>query len=247
MKNYLVFDIETIPDNFDELSESQQEYLLRRTANEEEVQQRKNEMALSPLTARLVCIGIQFVEVNDFAENEDEKYICKTSALTLNDSLADGEMKQTELSDGHISYEYNEKTLLETFWKILTKYPSSHLISFNGRNFDAPFLMLRSAKLKVRPSRNLMQGTKFKYALHTDLIDELTFYMPTQAGATRRYNFDFFTRAFGITSPKSEGVDGSKVAEFFHDGRVNEVAEYCLRDVKATWELYRYWEKYLKF
>ncbi len=248
MKNYLVFDIETIPEDFDALSESQQEYLLRRAETEEEIQQRKNEMALSPLTARAVCIGMQMVEYsNPAAENPDERFTSKTSAFSLNDSLADGEMLQCELADGHISYQYNEKTLLETFWKILNKYPSLHLISFNGRNFDAPFLMLRSAKLGVRPSRNLMSGTKFNYQQHTDLIDELTFYMPTMSGATRRYNFDFFTRAFGITSPKAEGVDGSKVAQYFKDGRINEISEYCLRDVRATWELYLHWERYLKF
>ena len=92
-----------------------------------------------------------------------------------------------------------------------------------------------------------MSGTKFTYPLHTDLIDELTFYNPGAYGATRRFNFDFYTRAFGIKSPKSEGVDGSKVAEYFKAGRIEEIAEYCLRDVKATWELYEIWTKYLNF
>lgn len=248
MSSFLVFDIETIPIEFESLSESQKEYILRRANSDEEIEQRKNEMALSPLTARVVCIGMKFIEIKDInAHTAEDKYEVKVTALSLNDNLQDGASEQVELNDGNVSIRYNEKTLLETFWKILSKYPSCHLISFNGRAFDAPFLMLRSAKLQVRPSRNLMSGTKFNYSLHTDLIDELTFYMPTISGATRRYNFDFFTRAFGITSPKSEGIDGSKVAEYFQQGKIDEISEYCLRDVKATWELYLYWEKYLKF
>ncbi len=249
MTNYLVFDIETIPEDFDSLSTSQQEYLLRRANTEEEIAQRKNEMALSPLTARVVCIGMMPVEIKDKnAENVDDRYDTKSLAYMLDDSIVgDEEFIKSTLNDGNIAFSMNEKSILEAFWKQLAKNPSAHLISFNGRNFDAPFLMLRSAKLGVRPSRNLMSGTKFNYQLHTDLIDELTFYMPTISGATRRYNFDFFTRAFGITSPKSEGVDGSLVNEFFKAGRISEIAEYCLRDVKATWELYLYWEKYLKF
>jgi predicted PolB exonuclease-like 3'-5' exonuclease len=83
--------------------------------------------------------------------------------------------------------------------------------------------------------------------LHTDLIDELCFYSPSSYGATKRFNFDFYTRAFGIPSPKGEGIDGSKVSEFFAAGRIAEISEYCLRDVTATWELYKKWIEYLKF
>lgn len=248
MTNYLVFDIETIPEDFNLLSESQQEYLLRRANDDEEILKRKNEMALSPLTARVVCIGMMPIEIKDnSAESIEDRFEAKSIAYMLDDSLEDEQFVKTTLSDGNTAFRLNEKSLLDAFWKQLAKNPSAKLISFNGRNFDAPFLMLRSAKLGIRPSRNLMSGTKFNYPLHTDLIDELTFYMPTLSGATRRYNFDFFARAFGITSPKSEGIDGSLVSEFFHNGKIDEIAEYCLRDVKATWELYLYWEKYLKF
>ena len=92
-----------------------------------------------------------------------------------------------------------------------------------------------------------MDGTKFNYNFHTDLIDELCFFNPYSYGATRRFNFDFYTRVFGITSPKSEGLDGSKVSVYFADGRIYEIAEYCLRDVRATWELFLIWSKLLKF
>jgi hypothetical protein len=130
---------------------------------------------------------------------------------------------------------------------ILVKYKNVHLISFNGRSFDAPFMMLRSAVHHLRPSRNIMSGTKFNYTLHTDLIDELTFYMPSPYAATRRFNFDYYARVFGIHSPKSEGVDGSMVGEMYHNGQIKEIAEYCMRDINATWELFLHWHKYLKF
>jgi len=249
MSHFLVFDIETVPNDWESFSESQQEYLLRRAVTDEEQEQKKRELALSPLTAKAVCIGMQLVEIVDpKAEAQDGKYsLKKITTFSLNESLDDGETTEALLDDGNMCYLTNEKTMLEKFWRIFSKYPQAHLVSFNGRTFDAPFLMLRSAKLQVRPTRNLMTGTKFNYPLHTDLIDELCFYMPSQSGATRRYNFDFFTRAFGITSPKEAGVDGSKVADYYAQGRINEISEYCLRDVKATWELYLYWEKFLKF
>lgn len=242
---YLAFDIETVPIQWDYFSESQQEYILRRAETEEDIEKRKNEMALSPLTAKVVCIGLQLMFKND----NDNNYILKQKAsLSLDESLSDGEEKKDELSTGDPCYFYNEKTLLEKFWGLLQKYYPVHLISFNGRNFDAPFLMLRSALLNVRPSKNLMSGTKFNYPQHTDLIDELTFYNPSfNYGATKRFNFDFYTRAFGLTSPKSAGINGMEVPIFFADGKIKEISEYCLRDVTATWDLFLIWKKYLKF
>lgn len=240
--NYLVFDIETVPLPFESFSESQQEYILRGTETEDEVTRRMGEMALTPLTAQVVCIGLKLVEKKD---NEYKDII--SGAISVDNSMGDDEHREVTLSSGEIMHLYNEKQALSAFWKTLKKY-NPHLISFNGRNFDAPFLMLRSALLGIRPTKNLMQGTKFKYDCHTDLIDELTFYSTNyNYGATKRFNFDFYTRAFGITSPKAQGIDGTKVPEFFNEGKIVEITEYCLRDVEATWELYKIWEKFLKF
>ncbi|MFH1050822.1 MAG: ribonuclease H-like domain-containing protein [bacterium] len=241
---FLVFDIETVPLPFESFSESQQEYILRGTSGEEEIQKKKNEMGLTPLTAQVVCIGIQLIERDEKGENKTLRH----GAIAVDNGMNDNEERKDQLSDGTPCFFYNEKTALEKFWKTITKYEPVHLISFNGRGFDAPFLMLRSALLGLKPSKNIMSGTKFNYGMHTDLIDELTFYNPSFGyGATKRFNFDFYTRAFGLTSPKGEGIDGSKVPEFYANGKIKEISEYCLRDVKATWDLYLLWEKYLRF
>ncbi len=242
MELFLVFDIETVPLPWDSFSESQQEYIIRRAANEEEIDQKKAEMALTPITAKVVCIGLQLMEKSSEGFKMRQK-----RAFSVDESVEEGERIEKKLSTGDTCILSSEVKLLEDFWGIIKKYHPLHLVSFNGRNFDAPFLMLRSALLGIRPSRDLMQGTKFNYMLHTDLIDELTFYMPSAYGATRRFNFDFYARAFGIKSPKSEGVDGSMVADYYYDGKILEISEYCLRDVSATWELYLKWSELLKF
>jgi 3'-5' exonuclease len=242
-KNYLAFDIETVPLPWDSFSESQQEYILRRAENEEDEDRMKGEMALTPLTAQVVCIGMQMVE-----EKENGIFEIKNKAAYAVDNSLDDETKNTEvLALGDNCYLTSEKRMLEDFWKILAKYPKINLVSFNGRNFDAPFIMLRSAILKVKPSRNIMSGTKFNYPYHIDLIDEFTFFSPSFYGATKRFNFDFYARAFGIKSPKSEDIDGSKVKEYFAEGKIIEIADYCLRDVTATWQLYELWRQYLAF
>ena len=62
----------------------------------------------------------------------------------------------------------------------------------------------------------------------------------------RRFNFAFYAKAFGIVSPKEAGVDGSMVGDLFTEGRIDDIAEYCLRDVKATWELFLKWDTLLR-
>lgn len=240
-ESYCVFDIETAPLDWAMFDEAQHEYLLRGADTAEEQDKKKAEMALSPLTAQLVCLGIILFERNEQGEFEEKR----RTAYLQDNSLADDIYTSEELANGARLVRSNEKTILTNFWKLLRQSPSLHLISFNGRNFDAPFMMMRSALHRVKPSRNLMEGTRFNYPKHTDLIDELCFFNASQSGATRRYNFDFFTKAFGIQSPKSAGVDGSKVAELFQNGQGQVIAEYCLRDVQATWELFLIWREYL--
>lgn len=233
-EEYLVFDIETTPLDWENFSESQKEFLLRNLTTEEEIQKRKVELGLSPFTAQIICIGMYFVEVKN-----DEEINSKAVAYVVDNSFSNDQEKIEEIDDVEI-HTVSEKKAIETFWRILAKYPDIHLISFNGRNFDCPFIMLRSAILGVVPTRNLMEGTKFNYQYHTDLLDELTFYQPTYYfSATKRFNLDFYTRSFGIESPKSLGLDGSNVGEYFKEGKLMDIALYCIRDVKSTWELYK--------
>jgi DNA polymerase elongation subunit (family B) len=238
---YLSFDIETIGQPLDEFDEVQQDYLLRGADTDELREKKIGEFALSPLTGRIVCIGLQVIKAMT-----DGYHIEKSVAYAVDDRMADDAHHTIELPSGAQCHVMNEPTMLKMFWALLRdKFYDAHLVSFNGRNFDAPYLMLRSAVLGIRPSRNLMEGTKFNYRAHTDLLDQLTFFMPSAQGATRRFNFDFYTKAFGITSPKAEGVDGTMVGDLFAKGDVESIAEYCLRDVRATWELYVRWKEQL--
>lgn len=242
MEKYIAFDIETAAMDIENFSESQQEYLLRGAETEEEIEQKKFNMGLYPFTAQVVCIGLQLMEGQG-----DEFEIKNEAAFSTLPDYNGVEGEQIELESGKQCLLYSERGLLEQFWKIVSKYSDATLISFNGRSFDIPFLMLRSAVLKIRPSRNLMSGTKWNYKGHIDLIDELSFYNPSPFTASKRFNFDFYTRAFGLTSPKSKGVDGSMVAELFKSGDIATISDYCLRDINATWELFLVWRKYLQF
>lgn len=248
---YLVFDLETVGFPLEYFDEARQDYLLRGAVSDEDRDKKIDEFALSPLTGRIVCIGMQLV--SDVEERDTDgnpmgrRRSSKSVAYMVDDTMTDSDApRSTELGDGSVVHYSSESRMLINFWKLLEQNRSITLVSFNGRNFDAPWLMLRSAVLGIRPSRNLMEGTKFNYPNHIDLLDKLTFYQPSQQGATRRFNFDFYAKAFGIVSPKEAGVDGSMVGVLFSEGRLEDIAAYCLRDVAATWQLYEVWERLLR-
>ena len=109
----------------------------------------------------------------------------------------------------------------------------NRFVTFNGRGFDGPFLMLRSAALGVRVSKNLV-GYRYALRPHTDLLDVLTFF-----GVSRKWNLDFACKALGVESPKEQGMDGYSVGPYYRSGRLREIALYCRRDVEATARLFQ--------
>jgi len=125
----------------------------------------------------------------------------------------------------------DERALLERFWHIVER-KRPRLVSYNGRGYDAPVLMIRSAQNGVAPSRNLIPN-RYHIAEHTDLMDVFSFF-----GAWReRYSLDYWCRRFDVESPKGS-IDGSQVGRAYREGRIEEIGEYCLRDVRATGELF---------
>jgi DNA polymerase elongation subunit (family B) len=226
----IVFDIETSGFPLETFSESQQEYLMRYVEKEKDEKIRSEKeleairyLNLYPFTAKVIVIGLMNI-------NTGNRYVIFESE----------EPREWESEEKKISYHgMTEEKMLIKFWDFLTK--ADKLISFNGRQFDLPFLMLRSAMLKIRPSRNFIKS-RYDITKHIDLLDQFTFY-----GLTRKFNLDFYAHAFGLESPKSNGITGMDVNELYRAGKIEDIAIYCGDDIKATAELYEIWKTYLKF
>jgi DNA polymerase elongation subunit (family B) len=224
----IVFDIETCAFPFESLSESQQEYLLRYAEKEtdpnkkqEQTDQAIRYTSLFPLTAKCVSIGIYDIDKNKsfvyYESEEEEEWFSE---------------------DKQIHYKgLTEIEILKSFWKIIKV--TDQVVTFNGRNFDIPFLVIRSAMLKVKPSKNLIKS-RYDTKSHIDLLEQFTFY-----GLTRKFNLDFYCNAFGIESPKTKEISGMEVKNLYEAGRLRDIAIYCSRDIYATYQLYKIWEEFL--
>ncbi len=231
----LIFDIETTGEDWDDLDKTTQEnltrWLKRETVSDEEfekgVEDIKNGLGFSPLTGKIVAIGVL-----DYETSKGAVYY-----------QAPGQNYQDFEEDGIVFRAMTEKQMLENFWQGILEY--NEFISFNGRGFDVPFLMIRSAINEVKPSKDLMSNRylnnqKFN-ALHIDLMDQLSFY-----GAVRRKgSLHLFCRALGLKSPKDGGVTGDEVQPLFKAQEYQKIARYNVGDLYATRDLYEKWDTYI--
>ena len=229
----LVFDIETSAVPLESFDEAAQEYLMRPANNmptEAEQEAKREEltrmMNLWPFTAQVVCIAMINAET------------LRGQVIFIAD---DFESNTRDVTGVDFMPVMDEVELLNQFWAVARHYDK--VVTFNGRQFDVPFLYLRSAQLDVPITRKNWLGYRFATEPHCDLAEQLTFYnVSGRSGAARRFNLDFYCRIFEVDSPKSHGVTGMDVNQLMEEERYGEIAEYCLRDVFATVKLFDIWK-----
>jgi len=145
----LIFDIETIGEDWEDIDKATQDSLTRwikREAGEEEekynvmLKDLKEGLGFSPLTGEIVAIGIY-----DDKKGKGAVY------------FQAGKEKMEEYVKGDFTFKpKTEKEMLALFWAGAKNY--GELVSFNGRSFDVPFLLVRSAVHKIKPTINLMSN-----------------------------------------------------------------------------------------
>ncbi len=221
----LVIDIETVGTPWAEHDPYVREYLIK-GMNDAEAEEEKRRGALSPFTGRIVAIGVVNVESGRS---------CVLYEVPSQTELITRKETNRTLISG------TEKQILEKFWDYLDK--GDRFISFNGRQFDGPFLMIRSAIHGIVPKRDLV-GNRYRFHPNCDLREVLNFNGALNS-RQMRFNLDLACKSFGIASSKTEGMDGRAVEMMYRTKRHEEIALYCLEDVRATSELYLKLEKTL--
>ena len=220
----LAIDIETVGLNWKDLDDEVKKYLLGRAKNEEAREKVPERLALNPGTGRIVAIGM-------WRPKEDEGGV-------LVEDKASSSSGWDNFADGASIYKGTEEDILKEFWRFLSK-SARRLITYNGRSFDGPFLMLRSAILGIQPTRNFVPY-RYNFNRHCDLAEVVSFY-----GARGLESLDFWCRQTGIESPKGE-MEGAGVKDEYEQGNMEKIANYCLGDAEATAKLYNVLEPIIR-
>jgi len=214
----LVIDIETVGTPWEELDPYVREYMIK-GLSEGDAEEARRAGGLSPFRGKIVAIGVIRL---------DDRRSCALYEMPGQTEL------RTERMGARTYISGTEKQILEKFWEFFDS--DSRFISFNGRQFDGPFLMIRSAINGVVPKRDLV-GYRYGFHPNCDLREALNFF-GTVNSRQFKFNLDLACKAFGVETSKREGVDGRSVETWYRAGRHREIADYCLDDVRATAELY---------
>jgi DNA polymerase elongation subunit (family B) len=138
------------------------------------------------------------------------------------------------------SYGMNEREVLEDFARLLnatipiSERHATTVIGHNVSSFDLRFLSQRFIVHGIRPPMVIARAAAAK----PWEIDRVFDTMIQWAGVGGRISLERLCLALSLPSPKGE-LDGSKVWQYVQDGKHDEVARYCERDVETTRTVHR--------
>jgi hypothetical protein len=135
-----------------------------------------------------------------------------------------------------VALEERERMVLEKFADVAARAPE--FVTWNGRHFDLPVLMLRSMRFGMQhPKYFSSRETRYRYteAGHCDLADAMADF-----GAADRLKLDGMAKLIGLPG-KFGDIDGAGVEAAFAAGRLADITRYCISDAAQTAFLFMRW------
>lgn len=220
-----IFDIETVEDINPQFFEFKQNSLSAPSNYkdplkiqqyiESSMEKLKENAPLDPMTGKIIMIGILM----------DKNYV----------GLDDKDfVKKTVDNDTVIQIYGEERKILETFWDIFQIYRlncGDPIVSYNGKSFDLPFIIIRSAVngIVLKDKMTLSDYiNKYNYEKHIDLYTILN-----------SHSLSEWAFLFNLTNQLSN--DGKKIAEFYKMGSpgMELIKDKNLIDLMLTKNIYR--------
>jgi 3'-5' exonuclease len=210
--NFLVFDIETVPDVD----------LGRRLYN-------LDGLSDADVMKCMFTLRRQNTGGSEFLPHDQHRIVTISCVLRANDVL-----KVWSLG----SLQSTEQELVERFFDGIERYTPC-LVSWNGSGFDLPVLHYRALKYGVRAARYWETGGEdqtFRYNnylgryhwRHIDVMDVLSGYQ-----ARAKAGLEAIATMLGL--PGKLGFSGDKVADAYLAGELTRIRQYCETDVINTY------------
>ncbi len=180
----------------------------------------------------LICDDFgRFVKVGNFGRDSKDSNVDSSSNSGANSSKDSPYLAK------------DEREILSEFLRYLNKN-NPKLVSFNGRNFDLPTIMIRAMRYNlsaesyfetdnVAHNKNKWENYRARYSenFHIDLLDAVSAF-----GAARGIKLDVICKMAGIVGKFD--TSGDDVYKLFHAGEFRKIDEYCQSDVLNTYWLY---------
>lgn len=209
--NTLCFDIETIPQPTT-LTSIQEEELNRKLEN--------------------------YIFKNPSADLEETKRLIMGTSPFFGEIVCiglghdDGDFKTKAL----IGEEIN---ILQDFWKILQKFNGA-FVSYNGLEFDVPFIIARSMKHRIEvTNKSFIDTRRFQKYPHFDVKQIISDW-----DRYKSCKLQLACDLLNVDSPKEGEIKAKDVAQAYREGKIDKIVEYCLKDIVATYEIYNIVKQY---
>lgn len=130
-------------------------------------------------------------------------------------------------------FHLDEARTLKAFWNLMKDFDPKRdlIIGHNLLEFDLPFIYKRSIINAVRPSVNLC----FARYRSQPIFDTMREW---EKWGRKMISLDKLAKILGLESSKKNGLNGSKIYDYYCASKHEEIAEYCLRDVEVTREIF---------
>jgi DNA polymerase elongation subunit (family B) len=130
-------------------------------------------------------------------------------------------------------YGQKEKNILNRFWKYMEKVRPDKIITFNGYNFDVPFIHIRSKLNKIEPSYDLNTVKwRMEHSNHFDCMQLLS-------GKENFLNvaLEISCRLLGLTVPDPR-IRGEEIPGNYTIGNIEPIKTHCVQELEMTEQLF---------
>jgi predicted PolB exonuclease-like 3'-5' exonuclease len=126
----------------------------------------------------------------------------------------------------------NEEEIITRFNNVLSKVQTKQfdLSGYRIFHFDIPWFLHKCHKYKIKPAEIISTYNTKPWEMRiVDMSDDW------KGKFAWSYSFDEMAYELGLDSPKDK-MDGSEVHPKYWSGKLDEVVEYCEKDIKACIE-----------
>ena len=147
------------------------------------------------------------------------------------------EIKTVSFVGSHVDEEQREEWIIKNAFAFIAtqmKGKSKFISGANITGFDVPNLLKKGLKYGYHIDPKIfINGQKPWEGIAKDLQEDW------KRGVLRDARLESICYFLGIGSPKDE-MNGSMVAEYYYNGRIEDIAAYCEQDVIKSIEVFNY-------
>ncbi|MBD3229281.1 MAG: DNA-directed DNA polymerase I [Candidatus Lokiarchaeota archaeon] len=200
---------------------------IRRLAFDIEVKTVSNKIP-DPSAANQPVICISFVD----SDGNKKIFLLKDHPLSA------VEKEKIKDIEADIRFFEKERELLEESFKLINNYPI--VITYNGDNFDMPYIDNRSTKLRIKRNEKPFVRHRNSYSLNNGIHLDLYRFFFNRALRVSAFGNAYKTVSLEAVSSALLEEGKIELEKEIHDLSYHKLAEYCLRDSDLTLRLTTY-------